>query len=54
MKICEEGHDTKYVVTYLPAKGTRNFPEWFVCESCMANKRCFSSEQEIVSVRILA
>lgn len=54
MNICEERHDIKYVITYKPAKGSTYAPVWHVCENCYENKRCFGSEDEIESTKILA
>ncbi len=54
MNICDERHEPKYHIIYKPATCGGYHPEWLVCESCMANRNCFGSEQEIESVRVLA
>jgi len=61
MNICVEEHVPKYKVTYKPSNsGERKpgnnekyIPVWLVCESCMDNKKCFGSEDEIVYVEQL-
>jgi len=53
MNQCENGHVPKYQVTYKSAMNRTYTPVWLVCESCMANRDCFGSQDEIVSVEIL-
>ena len=54
MNVCSENHEPKYEVTYKPAKDGKYVPIWLVCESCMENRKCFGSEEQIESVKILA
>jgi len=53
MNQCEDRHEPKYQVTYKSAIGGEYTPVWLVCESYMANRECFGSQDEIVSVEIL-
>ncbi len=50
MNLCEDRHDKKYLITYKPAKGGTYTPKWMVCENCVENKRCFGSEELILSI----
>ena len=65
MNICEVRHEPKYQVTYKSAtpKYQTTFksvtyakytPVWLVCVDCMKNRECFGSEDEIISIKILA
>ena len=54
MNFCDERHETKYQVTYKPAKGSHHAPVWLVCESCLSIKPCFGNKDEIQSMEILA
>jgi len=54
MNICDERHEPKYHIIYKSATCGGYHPEWLVCESCMANRNCFGSDQEIETMRILA
>ncbi len=54
LNTCEDRHEPKYQITYKSAKRGSYVPVWLVCESCMENRSCFGSEDEIVSVEILA
>ena len=54
MNVCEFRHKVEYQVTYRPAKGSTNHSIWFVCDSCLKTKDYFGSEDEIVSLDILA
>ncbi len=53
MNLCVEEHVPKYKVTYKPSNSGENIPVWLVCESCMENKKCFSSEDEIAIIETL-
>ena len=61
MNLCVEEHVPKYRITYKPSNGGEHkpgndklyIPVWLVCESCMENKKCFGSEDEIVFVEPL-
>jgi hypothetical protein len=50
MNFCDERHETKYLVTYKPAEGSRYSPVWQVCESCLELKNHFGSDDIIQSV----
>ena len=65
MNLCDDDHEPKYQITYKSATpkyqttlksitGEEYFPVWLVCESCMENKNCFGSEDEIVTIEMLA
>ena len=52
MNQCEDRHESKYRITYKPAKGQAYCPQWLVCEQCY-DKRHFGSDDLIQSVEIL-
>jgi len=54
MNVCEFSHESQYQISYKPAKGRNSNPTWLVCESCFKTKEYFGSEDEIVSIKILA
>ncbi len=65
MNVCEDSHVPKYQITYKSAKpkyqttfnsvtGEKYIPVWLVCESCMENKQCFGSQDEIEIMEMLA
>ena len=54
MNFCDERHELKYEITYKPAKGSNFSPIWYVCDACYENKRCFGSDDEIESRKLLA
>ncbi len=64
MNICEDRHEPKYQVTYKSAQpkyynpfesvaSRSNAPVWLVCESCMENKECFGTHDDIETMEIL-
>ncbi len=65
MNVCDYDHEPKYQITYKSAKpkyqttfksvaGWKYIPVWLVCESCMENKQCFGSPNEIEPFEMLA
>jgi len=65
MNVCDDEHEPKYQITYKSAKSKyhttfksvtdmKYIPVWLVCESCMENKQCFGSQDEIETIEILA
>ncbi len=65
MNFCEERHEPKYQITYKSstskyhstfesATDEKYNPVWLVCESCMKDKECFGSNDEIKIVEVLA
>ena len=65
MNYCEYRHEPKYQITYKSSTIRYHSPTesvtcdeynpvWLVCESCMKDKECFGSNDEIKTVEVLA
>ena len=53
MNLCEDRHEPKYLVTYKSAPGGVYKPTWFVCKSCMENKKHFGSDDLVESIKTI-
>ena len=65
MNVCEDSHEPKYQITYKSSKRKykttfesltdgKYAPVWLVCESCLKDKECFGSQDEIETIEMLA